>query len=135
MKPRHQHRWILWLLPLMVARALVPTGFMFSAGEHGLGIVMCPGNGPVPDFARAESASLHAHGGHHADHAQHGGHGDAASGSVPCVYALAGSACATVACATDAIAGPGGQKFILPADPALRATDIVIDRIRGPPLA
>lgn len=33
--------WMLWLLPLLVVRLLLPTGVMPARGEHGMALVLC----------------------------------------------------------------------------------------------
>jgi hypothetical protein len=50
-----------WLLPLLVARALIPVGFMLMPDGDGLRLVLCSGSGPVPVFqAAAHDASAHS---------------------------------------------------------------------------
>ena len=41
MSVRRAKAWVWWLLPLLVARALLPIGFMPSVGEHSLKLVIC----------------------------------------------------------------------------------------------
>ncbi len=44
---RRFHSWVWWLLPLLVARALVPVGFMAQAADQGgLQIVICQVGAP-----------------------------------------------------------------------------------------
>jgi hypothetical protein len=54
-------RWVLWLLPLIAARALIPAGFMLSAEHGSLQVVLCSGSGPVMSMP-ASSAHAHHHG-------------------------------------------------------------------------
>jgi hypothetical protein len=68
-------RVLLWLLPLVVARAFIPSGFMLGAGADGFGLIFCSGTMPVAP------QSQHQHPGHvvnehagHVDHSEHAGH-------------------------------------------------------------
>ena len=85
----------LWLLPLLVARAIVPVGFMFMADEDGLQLMFCPA---VSQPADAQMQA-HVHAGHDAHtglqqmHAAHAGHahGDGPSAEhdkTPCPFSL-----------------------------------------------
>ena len=56
---------LLWLLPLLFARAFIPTGFMLGEGPDGFGLVVCSGTMPMPP------ASQHHQ---HPDHSAHAGH-------------------------------------------------------------
>jgi hypothetical protein len=135
-KLRRHYRWILWLLPLIAARAVVPVGFMLSAGEHGIEIVLCSGSGPVPSVPRADDHSLHAHNAHHADHDhQQSGGGDDSSGGALCLFAVASAACADVAWSLPAAPEQLAQKIDFGSDAVNSAEPFFPDRIRGPPLA
>lgn len=57
MTRRHLHRWTLWVLPLLVARWLVPAGFMLSPVTGML--ELCPG--ALPQVAASEHQHHHAH--------------------------------------------------------------------------
>jgi hypothetical protein len=142
MNARRLHRCVLWLLPLFVLRAFIPAGYMLSPSAAGLQIVFCSGTGPtgsLPSTDHAAHASLHADA--HAHHVQ----GEAPAGQHSehqahersvCPYAVAGSAYA-----------PGVAHFLadspaiavsivdFPSDPSLTSAPVLIDRIRGPPLA
>jgi len=85
----------LWLLPLLVARAIVPVGFMFMADADGLQLMFCPA---VSQPADAQMQA-HVHAGHDAHigvqqvHAAHAGHahGDGPSAEhdkTPCPFSL-----------------------------------------------
>lgn len=151
MKRRRLHRWIVWLLPLLVLRAFVPAGFMLAASADGLQMVVCAGGGPAAMGASPDpAASAHhpsAHGGDaaHGGHAHHASlpadesarhHSSSAHPSFLCAFAVAGTADApapqVVALLDAAIADSPGD-FI--ADPELTSLAILIDRIRGPPNA
>ena len=127
MNARRTHRWILWLLPLLLLRSFVPVGFMLSWSEHGLQVVLCSGSGPIP-LPSAESG-----------HAQHGdGTHDhsAAHDSSVCPFAVANVAGALPASAAAAARVISSAEYI--AGLAARespAHPFRIDRIRGPPIA
>ena len=107
MTPGRLRRCTAWLLPFLVARLLVPTGFMLSLSGAGLDIVLCTGLAP-------SSAPLVAQDEHdrHAgiDHAAHAMQRDtqtqipAPSPDHPshanpiCPFALAGGAVVAPAC-------------------------------------
>ena len=139
------HRRIAWLLPLLCARLLVPTGFMVAPSSVGIGIALCPGYAPLPVSAAPASDDDHHAGMEHGAHAMHGGshdsHGTQESGTYSkgqsaCPLALAGGAedfpvmqsTAVLPRLIDAI--PGFQ-----AHPDWISPAVFINRIRGPPLA
>jgi hypothetical protein len=124
---RRPHRWAFWLLPLLVARLFVPVGFMVSASAAGIGIALCPGYAPLPEGAGP------AHSAHHHDGMDHAGQGSAPS---ECPFVLVGS---VAGCPPTELAGellrlaelrPGFQPH-----PDWISPAVLIDRIRGPPLA
>jgi hypothetical protein len=61
---RHIQRWTIWLLPFLLARALVPAGFMLSTDAAGVSIVFCSGTltPASAQIASAESDHHHHHG-------------------------------------------------------------------------
>jgi hypothetical protein len=138
MNARHSHRWLAWLLPLFLLRALVPAGFMLSWSEQGLQIVMCSGSGPMtlPGDVAADAEQHHA-GPHQGAPHQEGQHEHSqADNATMCPFAAAGTsgvlpsfeaAVAFVATVSQEVRG-------LP-DLDLPAAAVLIDRIRGPPLA
>jgi hypothetical protein len=68
--PRH-FKLLVLLLPLFIARSLLPIGFMVSFDAEGARIVFCPTTIPVPvDGAQVAHSDHHAHG----QHAAHHGH-------------------------------------------------------------
>ena len=134
----------LWILPLLVARALVPAGFMLSAEAGRLQLMFCP-SGVVQPLGLAAGAQQQAHAEHHAHDGgmHHAGmhHGDvdeassshSAQDNAPCPFSLVASATlssvaywAVVAVATD-------ERFEVIATPVVHAGPIRTDRIRGPP--
>jgi hypothetical protein len=132
-KPRQLRRWIVWLLPLAIARALIPAGFMLASGEHGVELVMCSGFGPVRGAGDAE------HPNHHADHGggagEQGGRSDDVADGTPCPYAIAGSAWLPAASAAATIPAPVLAAVYFHEDDTRSAEPFLRDRIRGPPLA
>jgi hypothetical protein len=70
---------LLWLLPLLFARAFIPTGFMLGEGPDGFGLVFC--SGTMPMSPASNSSGPHQH----LDHSAHAGHNhyeaDAKAGS------------------------------------------------------
>jgi hypothetical protein len=129
---RHLHRkWALWLLPLLVARAFLPVGFMVSAGDGGLHLSFCPAQVPGVVAGAAVAAEHAAHGeasGHPADHS-----GEARV-DVPCTFALGAVGAAIEATALDHSVLPLTDEPI-PDLPRLlsNAGPVRADRIRGPP--
>jgi hypothetical protein len=93
MKRRHIQRWTIWLLPFLLARALVPTGFMLSTDATGISIVFCSGT-LTPASAQTASAQ--------SEHHHHGAGNDAETidptteqrggDNTLCAFALAGVA-------------------------------------------
>jgi len=123
---RSSTRWSLWLLALVLAmRAFVPTGWMPTAGNDGIRVLLCTASGPV-------ALVLHP-GGDHRD-------GDGAPGETrdPCPFAVA---------LGKALAPPPPLAAIIPAFPDAREHVAVMAKIgafvrrslrppaRGPPLS
>jgi len=135
MSLRHPHRWLAWLLTLFLLRAFIPVGFMLSWSAEGLQLVMCSGSGPLlmPSDVLIVGAGQH-HGGSHAAGEQHE-HSRADSATM-CPFAAAGTC--TALPSFDAVVG-----FVTTVSQGVRAlptldlptTAVLIDRIRGPPLA
>lgn len=82
---------LLWLLPLLLARAFIPAGFMLGAGADGFGLILCSGTMAMPMSMPMPMPAGHHHAdsGHQADSEQ-GTHADDAS--TACPYAI--GACA-----------------------------------------
>lgn len=148
MKPLAR-RWILWLLPFLVARAFVPTGFMLSPSAGGdLSLMFCPSVGTIAQIAAlSPGASAHDHTQAHEPHADHhaqpdaaGGHTDqhsnhfGASDTGVCPFAVVAASCA----GSDfyvANARLDSTSDLLPlyTVPSDANRPIRTDRIRGPP--
>lgn len=84
MKPRTLHRWILWLLPLMLLRAFVPAGFMLAAHSGELSVVFCSSvRAPATSSNEREhpsgepAATAHSH---HYEQSPHQANSDAPTG-------------------------------------------------------
>ncbi len=125
MKRAHLHRLALWLVPLLVARAFVPVGFMLSADASGLSLVFCTGVA-LPE-APPSHAAHHGHGEHHDQGSEHH-----AAGSL-CPFAVAS---ASVSPAIPALAAAPLPDFYAPAlDSTLspQARLLRSQSIRGPP--
>jgi hypothetical protein len=132
MNRRHVHRWVMWLLPLLLLRAFVPVGFMVSADASGLQLVICP---VTTQFAPAATE----HAAHHHHHADDGANAASAATSSDersalCPFAVAGSACtheiAFAATSSQPVAHEQRtEPLVLGASGPIRA-----DRIRGPPI-
>jgi hypothetical protein len=145
MTVRVRHRWIVWLLPLFLLRALVPIGFMWAPLESGSLLRLCEGlNNPVLPRLVADASTdphaahrAHAQYEHHAhdrtagvDHSRH----ESGSHQQVCPFLLAGIGFAD---------GSNHAVFEIPffaGVPAATFTHepqdqgpVVLIRIRGPP--
>lgn len=144
MSARTRHRWLAWLLPLIALRAFVPAGFMLSWSDGGWQFMLCSGTGPAvmqqmaPDHGGPDAADAqHAYHAQHAPSSQHE-HSSAAKRfeSSLCSFAVAGSITSVgyvAAPLAHALVALDAFDFI--ANPELRSPPVLIDRIRGPPLA
>ena len=121
MNRRAAHRWLTWLLPLLVLRAFVPAGFMLGSDLQPM---LCSGI--------AVTATQHEH--HHAGHGSHEHNGAQVHENSICPFAAAGSASVPMPAYAPAVFAVAPlEHFAFLADPELRAAPILIDRIRGPP--
>jgi hypothetical protein len=111
-------KWARWLLPLLVARAFLPVGFMLATQADGLQLAFCP-----------DQVVAVAHVGHGDGHQQHNGHLDP-----PCPFAVAAVAANIDVPHLDTAA-------VLTAEQLIPERSIAVplagpqrtDRIRGPP--
>ncbi|MET0658018.1 MAG: hypothetical protein ABW110_07660 [Steroidobacteraceae bacterium] len=145
MSARATHRWVSWLLPLIVLRAFVPAGFMLSWSGNDLQLVLCSGTGPlVLQSAPATGASAHDAHAHHMHQMEQGGaqhhhDGDGTSkahDSLLCPFKAAGLS--GVPLHDHSVADlilPSVELFDSFPEPKLRSASVQIDRIRGPPVA
>jgi len=122
-------KWARWLLPLLVARAFLPVGFMLATSQaDGLQLAFCPDQAPIVQ-------GLHDHAsmaGGHADHA--GAHHSGSHLDPPCPFAVAAVA-AVIDIPHLAPVAAQATEQLLPARVAAvpLAGPQRIDRIRGPP--
>ncbi|HKE92687.1 MAG TPA: hypothetical protein VKB34_00160 [Povalibacter sp.] len=122
----------LWIVPLLVLRAMVPAGYMLMAGEGGLQMMFCPSV-----VQPTEQVTAHAGHEHHAG-MQHGDAGGHSRGfqhdNAPCPFSLTATAALTdvpyLATVSNLVAGPVVD-FL--SAPAVSAGPLRADRIRGPP--
>lgn len=132
---RSQILLALLVLPVLVARALIPFGFMpVVLSDGSLSIEFCPGQGTLPPGI--DAGALHA--GHLAHHHAHHSGGDPSRPSdahhAPCLFAL--SASPAFAPAVPALAPPPPAAIALAADSSSRVSVPAIVRAqtsRGPP--
>lgn len=118
MNRRLFRKWARWLLPLLVARAFLPVGFMLATQANGLELAFCP-----------DQVAAVAHVGHGDGHQQHNGHLDP-----PCPFAVAAVAAVIDIPHLDTVAVQAAEQL-----PPERAVAVSFagpqraDRIRGPP--
>jgi len=122
MNRRLFRNWARWLLPLLVARAFLPVGFMLVSDAHGLELLaFCPD--------QVVAVAHVGHGDAHAGHQQHGGHLDP-----PCPFAVAAVAANIDIPHLDTAAVLAVELFVSERTVAVPlAGPQRLDRIRGPP--
>jgi len=127
MNRRLFRKWARWLLPLLVARAFLPVGFMLATTQaDGLQLAFCPDQAPIVQ------GTHHASTGGHADHA--GPHHSGSHVDPPCPFAVAAVAAVIdiphlAPVASEAVEQILPERVIaVPLAGPQRA-----DRIRGPP--
>jgi len=115
-------KWARWLLPLLVARAFLPVGFMLATTQaDGLQLAFCPDQAPIVQTLHDHAGSgSHHHSGSHLD--------------PPCPFAVAAVAAVIDIPHLAPVAAQATEQF-LPARVAAvpLAGPQRIDRIRGPP--
>lgn len=137
---------ILWIVPLLLARAMIPAGFMLSVGADGLDLMFCSGSMQMPAGLQQPAGDHSEHAGHASHHeaGQHSGHGsshhgDAASdgsthSNAPCPFSLAASAASVDVLYLAAVASASTDETVaFISAPAASAGPLRTDRIRGPP--
>lgn len=124
MNRRLFRKWARWLLPLLVARAFLPVGFMLATTQaDGLQLAFCPD--------QVVQVQTQDHAGHHDDGSQHSGSAHAAT---QCPFAVAAVAAVIDVPHLEAVAVRAAG-HVLPE----RTVGVPlagpqrIDRIRGPP--
>lgn len=132
----------LWILPLLVARALIPTGFMLSLEAGRLQLMFCPSGVVQPlgvqqgaqQLADAEHQGMHHAGMHHDGGTDQASSSHAAQDSAPCPFSLAASATpSAIAYLADVVTTLRGERFEFISEPNVRVGPIRTDRARGPP--
>jgi hypothetical protein len=136
MRRRHLKLLSLWIVPLLLLRALIPTGFMLSVDVGSLQLTFCPA---VTTPAKQVPEHLMHHAGmHHADAAGHesASHDDPAASEhgAPCPFSLvAAAAPGDVPYLHDSAIAPSDERFEFISAPTFRVGPVRTDRIRGPP--
>lgn len=135
MRRYHLKLLSLWiLLPLLLARALIPTGFMLSLDAGSLQLTFCPAVQPFEQRLAESQQHSSLHGGmHHSDAA-----GDEAAAhfddSAPCPFSLvAAAALGDVPYLQPLASAPSDERFEFISAPTVRVGPVRTDRIRGPP--
>jgi hypothetical protein len=113
-------KWARWLLPLLVARAFLPVGFMLATTQtDGLQLAFCADQAPIVQ-------ALHDHAG---SHHHSGGHLDP-----PCPFAVAAVAAVIDIPHLAPVAAQATEQFLPERVVAVPlAGPQRTDRIRGPP--
>ena len=135
MSTRKQHRWLVWLLPLIALRVCIPVGFMLAWSDAGLQLVMCSGSGPL--VMQGDVSATHAQHSQGESHAADGQHDHSQAHDVSmCPFVVAGTAGVLPSfAAAAAFIATVSQEVPELAGIDSPATAVLIDRIRGPPLA
>jgi hypothetical protein len=125
MNRRLFRKWARWLLPLLVARAFLPVGFMLATSQaDGLQLAFCPDQAPI-----VQGPHDHAAMGDHAGSHHSGGHLDP-----PCPFAVAAVAGVIDIPHLAPVAAQATEQFLPERVAAVAlAGPQRIDRIRGPP--
>jgi hypothetical protein len=127
MNRRLFRKWARWLLPLLVARAFLPVGFMLATQVDGLQLAFCPDQGAL---IQGHGAAHDGHDGTGHDGSQHAG----AHAASQCPFAVAAVAAVIDVPHLDTVAVLAAEQ-VLPE----RAAAVPLagpqrsDRIRGPP--
>jgi hypothetical protein len=127
MNRRLYRKWARWLLPLLVARAFLPVGFMLATQADGLELAFCADQAPIVQGVD-HGAMVHAgHAGH--GHQQHNAHLDP-----PCPFAVAAVAAVIDVPHLDTVAIQATEQLLAERVAAVPlAGPQRADRIRGPP--
>jgi hypothetical protein len=131
MRRRHLKLLSFWILPLLLLRALIPTGFMLSVDAGSLQLTFCPA------VVQPQEPSAHEHLSHH----HSGAANDAATNDpagnehgAPCPFSLVASAApGDVPYIQDSASQPSDERFQFVSAPTVRVGPVRTDRIRGPP--
>jgi hypothetical protein len=132
MRRHHLKLLTFWILPLLLARALIPSGFMLSGGAGGLQLMFCPAGIVQPLQSQQQQHAGHHEGMHHgADHPATPSHNN---DNAPCPYSLVASATpSAVPHVQTAAGGLSDEIFEFISAPTFRVGPARADQIRGPP--
>lgn len=136
MRRRHLTLLSLWILPLLLARALIPTGFMLSVEAGRLQLMFCPAGvvQPLGMQASADHQGMHHQGMHHGGDTDQASSSHSAQDSAPCPFSLVASATpSAIAYLAPAVADLRDERFEFISAPTFRVGPIRTDRARGPP--
>lgn len=132
MRRRHLKLLSLWILPLLLARALIPTGFMLSVDAGSWRLIFCPAGVVQP--AGEQYAQQHHTGMHHAGTAADEETASHDDDNAPCPFSLVASAApGDVPYVPDSASQPTDERFDFISAPTVRVGPARADRIRGPP--
>lgn len=136
-------RCVLWLLPLLLARAIVPAGFMVAADTNRLELTFCSAQAP-PLAAASLPATEAGHAMTGVEHAAHQVPADAGADphaarhagkhfDSPCPFGVAATAMASDLPTVSATVVAAVGVFDFVSAPANGSGPVRADRIRGPP--
>jgi hypothetical protein len=119
-------KWARWLLPLLVARAFLPVGFMLATTQaDGLQLAFCADQAPIVQGLHDHASTAGGHAGSH----HSGSHLDP-----PCPFAVAAVAAVIDIPHLAPVAAQATEQFLPERVVAVPlAGPQRIDRIRGPP--
>jgi hypothetical protein len=127
---------VLWLLPLLAARALLPVGFMLAADAHGLALAFCPTQSRALAAAFPLASDAAQHGGEHQHHHAPAEADDpGATADSPCPYALGAEPISESPAARAGLSRPlehEPRPLTARADP--RSGPLRAEEVRGPPV-
>lgn len=138
MKPRHL-KLLALLLPLFIARSLVPIGFMLSFDGGVPALVFCPSQIALPNVPSDDERGAHQshlaphHEGAHQHHHHGDDHSDGSSvNQQSCPFAFAAAAPLGID-HTFALEPPPSEAIAAPPEAAIRIAVSRAHAIRGPP--
>lgn len=134
MRRRQLNLLSLLILPLLLARALIPAGFMLSADAGGLQLTFCPAGVVQPLGSQSNE-----HAGHHQAMPHSDGAEEAAAShnndNAPCPFSLVASTAPSEVPYLQAAAGNlSDERFEFISAPTFRVGPARTDCIRGPPV-
>ena len=129
MNRRLFRKWARWLLPILVARAFLPVGFMLAADSDGLQLAFCPDQAPIVQSVDHAASGHAGHDGHTSDQQHAGAHLDS-----PCAFAVAALAANIDVPYLEPVASLASEHVLPERVVAVPlAGPHRVDRIRGPP--